>query len=220
MYVAPTHSVDSCAETRWFAVKVRSRCEDAIADVLRGKLYEVLAPSYTELRRYSDRVRKVRCALFPGYVFVAMDPEKMLRLVSTEGVSYVVRTGTGVEPLSAEEIRAIKALCRMGAEQSQSCKPCAYLRIGQRVRIEVGPLAGLEGVLVRVRDIERIVVTVESLHSSVSVEIGHTRIRVLDGPLEAGNGEVSRQNYGTGLLRPLASQLSHPVREPKLGLHI
>jgi transcription antitermination factor NusG len=200
MSARATYRVGSSPETRWYAVKVRARCEEAIASVLRDKQYEVLTPTFTELREYSDRVRKVRSALFPGYLFVAMNPEKMLHLVSTDGVQYVVRNGTGIQPVYDEEIRIVKALCQMDGQQSQTRRPCAYLRIGQRVRIEGGPLAGLEGILVRVRDVERIVVTVESLHSSVSVEIGHTRIRVLSGSVETSS-----------LPGPQLSKLSSPI---------
>jgi transcription antitermination factor NusG len=181
--------------TRWFAVKVRVRCEEKIASALRDKQYEVLSPSFTELRQYSDRVRKVQCALFSGYIFVAMDPDKMVPVLSTDGVQYVVRAGSGVQPLSKDEVRTVKALCQMDAQQSQTCVPCDYLKVGQRVRIEVGPLAGLEGVLLRVRDVDRVVVTVESLHSSVSVEIGHTRIRVLDDLTETNAGKLPETPY-------------------------
>ncbi len=185
-----------------YAVKVRARCEDAIASSLRGKDYEVLTPSYIEQRRYSDRIRKVPCALFPGYIFVCMEAANILPLLTTPGVGYVVGTASRLSPLSDEETEIIKALCRMSVEQRKTCEPCAYLRVGQRVRIEVGPLAGLEGVLVRVRNIERVVVTVESLHSSVSIEVSHSDIRVLDGsfdvsPSDALSKSEHRRSPGT-----------------------
>ena len=181
------YATNPVLKTRWFAVKVRSRCEEAIASALRDKQFEVLNPSSTELRQYSDRVRKVCCALFPGYVFVALKAEELLPLVSTEGVHYVVRSGSSIQPLSDHEVSTVRFLCQMDAQQSQSCRPCAYLQVGQKVRIEVGPLAGLEGVLVRARDVDRVVVTVESLHSSVSIEIGHTQISLLESPVETIN---------------------------------
>jgi transcription antitermination factor NusG len=195
-----THISDLVAGLPCYAVRVRTRCEDAVANNLRGKDYEVLTPSYIAQRRYSDRIRKVPCALFPGYVFVRMEAANMLPLVTTPGVSYVLGTGSRLSPLSDEETRTIEALCRMDADQSKACLPCAYLRVGQRVRIEVGPLAGLEGVLVRVRNIQRVVVTVESLRSSVSIEVGHSDIRVLDALSDAlpsnafGKGEYRRSS--------------------------
>lgn len=170
----------------FYAVKVRSRAEETVAQALRNKKYEVLLPSYTVLRRYSDRLRKASCALFPGYVFVRMDPEHMLNLVSTDGVKYVVRSASGLFSLSEDETKTIEALCRVQVESSLA--PCAYLRVGQKVRIEAGPLAGLEGVLTRVRNVQRIIVNVETLNSAVSIEIGHARIK----PLEPASHFVCR----------------------------
>jgi transcription antitermination factor NusG len=192
--------------TQWFAVKVRARSEETIASTLRDKHCEVLSPSFTELRQYSDRVRKVQCALFSGYIFVAADPDKMLPILSTEGVQYVVRSGSGVQSLSESEIRTVKALCQKDAQESQVCMPCDYLKVGQRVRIEAGPFVGLEGILVRVRDVERVVVTVESLHSSVSVEIGHTTIRALDDSTETNNGKPLDDSYDRDSRVPQVSQ--------------
>ena len=183
---APASYLELCC----YAVKVRSRGEESVANSLRDRGYEVLAPTYTELRAYSDRTRKVSCALFPGYVFVRMDPAHMLRLISTDGVSYVVRSGRGIEPLTADETRSIEALCRM--EKTRPCEPCNFLAVGQRVVVEAGPLAGLEGVLVRVSGVERVVVAIESLHRSVSVEIGHDRVRpVAPSDLLAGSAARS-----------------------------
>ena len=171
----------------FFAVKVRSKGEENVASALRNKRYTVLSPTYVEIRRYSDRTRRVSCSLFPGYLFVQINPSRFLDVVSTDGVSYVVRTGTELEPLSESEVRAIELLCSVGKDETQSLAPCDYLRIGQRVRIEAGPLAGLEGVLMRTKDKDRVVVTVESLHSSISVEVGSHRISVLTEPMTPDN---------------------------------
>jgi transcription antitermination factor NusG len=159
-----------------FAVRVRTRGEELVANLLRQKNFQVFAPTFTELRRYSDRVCRVTSALFPGYIFVRMESRDLRRLLSTNGVSYVVRNGEAAGSLSCHETRAIEALCR----GSESREPCGYLRVGQRVRIESGPFIGVEGVLVKVRDVGRVVITVDSLCSSVSVQIGPNRIRLLD----------------------------------------
>jgi len=107
----------------------------------------------------------------------------MLPVLSTPGVSYVVRRGGSFEPLALEEVAVIHALSRMDARQSESCEPCDYFTLGQRVKIKHGPFAGVEGVLVRVRNKERVVLSVDSLHSSVSVEIEHDYLQLL-GPSE------------------------------------
>lgn len=46
-----------------------------------------------------------------------------------------------------------------------------YTQIGQKVRIANGPLASLRGVVMRVKDSWRVVVSVEALTCSVAIEV-------------------------------------------------
>jgi transcription antitermination factor NusG len=158
-----------------FAVKVRTRGEEVVTNKLRQKGFDVLAPTFTELRRYSDRTCRIVSSLFPGYIFVRMEIQSQLRLLTTDGVSYLVRSGTGCSPLPYYETLAIEALC----SESRVCEPCPYLRIGQRVRVESGPFIGVEGVLIRAQNSRRLVISVEALRSSVSIEVGADMVRVV-----------------------------------------
>jgi transcription antitermination factor NusG len=166
-------NVGSHAECYPFSVRVRG--EESVARTLREKGYEVLLPTYIEKRRYSDRVRKVNCALFPGYVFAYTTMDAMMGILSTPGANYVVRSGTRITSLSAEDELTVRALC-LGNVQ---CEPCNDLQIGLRVLIETGPLAGLTGTLAKVRNNERVIISVESVQRSIMVEIGRASLRVL-----------------------------------------
>jgi len=92
-----------------FAVKVRTRGEEVVTNKLRQKGFDVLAPTFTELRRYSDRTCRIVSSLFPGYIFVRMEIQSQLLLLTTDGVSYLVRSGTGCSPLPYYETLAIEA---------------------------------------------------------------------------------------------------------------
>jgi transcription antitermination factor NusG len=71
------------------------------------------------------------------------------------------------------EIEAIRAMIASG----RGVMPWPVLRLGQRVRIEAGPLHGVEGILVREKSIYRVVVSVELLNRGVAVEIDREEIR-------------------------------------------
>jgi transcription antitermination factor NusG len=58
-------------------------------------------------------------------------------------------------------------------------QPWPYLTAGDRVRLEDGPLAGIEGILLREKTQCRVVVSVELLQRSVAVEIGRESVVVL-----------------------------------------
>jgi transcription antitermination factor NusG len=156
-----------------YAVKVRSRMEESISDALRNKGFEVMSPTYVDRRRYSDRVKVVNRALFPGYVFVRTDMKELLPLFSTAWVSYIVKSGNSPQPLPAREVAALESLCRV----DEDCAPCEPLSIGQRVVIESGPLQGLEGILARIGNKDRLVITIDSIFSSVSVDLRDTAVR-------------------------------------------
>lgn len=69
-------------------------------------------------------------------------------------------------PIADAEIEAIRAA--LGSGQKTELYP--YLREGQKIRVEKGPLRGLEGVLIKRRD-WRIVISIHLLRRSVAVEI-------------------------------------------------
>jgi transcription antitermination factor NusG len=57
--------------------------------------------------------------------------------------------------------------------------PWPFLSTGQRVLIEKGPLAGVEGLLVSIKKIFRLVVSVNMLQRSISVEVDREAVRPL-----------------------------------------
>lgn len=157
----------------WFAVKVRARSEDLAAQFLRAKGYDCLLPTYPERRRYSDRLKEVQAPLFPGYVFCHFDPLCKLPIITTPMVHEVVSFGRTPCPVAEEEVLAIEQII----SSRSLAKPWPYLRAGQKVRIEEGPLKGVEGLLVSERGRNRLVVSVHLLQRSLAVEIERYSVR-------------------------------------------
>jgi len=155
----------------WYALRVKPRCEKAVADALGGKGYEEFLPLHRERRRWSDRVVSVELPLFPGYVFCRFDAQRRLSILTTPGVLFVVSAGKLPVPVDDQEVAALRILV---ASQLQ-LEPWPYLHVGQRIQIVGGPLAGAEGILLSVRKQQRhenrLVVSVTLLQRSVAVEI-------------------------------------------------
>lgn len=152
---------------RWYALHVQSRHERVVSTIAKGKGYEEFLPVYQSRRRWSDRFKSVECALFPGYVFCRLDPRYRLPLLTIPGVLRFVGVGNAPAPIDDEEIAAIRATTSSGLQ----AEPWPFLAAGQRVRLQEGPLAGMEGLLVEVRKRYRVVVSVTLLQRSVAVEI-------------------------------------------------
>ena len=151
----------------WFALRVRSRYENTVATILGGKGYEWFLPLYKSRRRWSDRIKEIELPLFPGYVFCRFDLQHRLPILTTPGVVTVVGIGKRPVPIDDAEIAAIQAALRSGL----STRPWPFLEIGQRVRVEYGPLCGLEGILLDFKGHHRLILSVILLQRSVAVEV-------------------------------------------------
>ncbi len=151
----------------WFALTVQPNHEQHARLALRNQGFETYLPVYKTRRRWSDRIREAEAVLFPGYLFCRFEMTDKLRVLRSAGVASIVGIGKQPVQVDEEEISAIRGLISTGG----SIAPWPYLRIGQNVVIEHGPLAQLRGVILRVKDTWRVVVSVEALGCSVSVEV-------------------------------------------------
>jgi len=167
---------------RWFALCVKAGHEKIVATIAHNKGFEEFLPLHQSRRRWSDRIKSIEVPLFPGYVFCRLDPERRLPLLTIPGVMHLVGIGKIPAPIEDAEIETIQMALREGL----FAEPWPFLEIGQRVRLESGPLAGLEGLLIKVRDQHRIVVSVSLLRRSVAVEIERDWVEPLDKQLTAG----------------------------------
>jgi transcription antitermination factor NusG len=154
-------------QERWYAIRVKSNRESVVATALRGKGFDQFLPTYVARRQWSDRVMETEVPLFKGYVFGHLDIEKKLRVLTIPGVIELVGVGKAPQPVEDSEIEALQIIARNGLPAA----PWPFLRAGQRVRIERGPLKDVEGILIEVKNRFRLVVSVSLLQRSVAVEV-------------------------------------------------
>ena len=167
-------------KSAWYAVQVRSRHEDVVARHLRVRSLEAFLPLYRQRHRWSDRFKEVVLPLFPGYVFCQLNPLNRLPVLSVPGVVQIVGAGRILLPIDQSEIDAIQAAVQSG----RPTKPSPFLGIGQKVRIEDGPLFGIEGILLGFGRHQRLVLSISLLQRSIAVEIDGDSVRAmsLNGP--------------------------------------
>lgn len=162
-------------ELAWYAIHVKSRQEKRIADSLSRKGFEIFLPTQKARRLWSDRVKEIEVALFPTYVFARFDPRDRLPIVTTPSVFAIVGDGASLVPVPDHQIESVRRLSASG----QIVHPCPFLKVGQKVLIERGSLAGVQGILTRIRNTWRVVVSVDLVQQSVSVEVDRELLRVL-----------------------------------------
>jgi transcription antitermination factor NusG len=160
---------------KWYAVRVRSQHEDMVARHLRVRGLESFLPLYRQRHRWSDRLKEIDIPLFPGYVFCQFSSSNRLPVLTVPGVVQIVGFGKNPVPVDDSEIAALQAAVKSGLP----AQPWPFLDVGDKVRIEDGPLFGVEGILVGLRGQHRVVISITLLQRSVAVEIDRTWARAL-----------------------------------------
>jgi transcription antitermination factor NusG len=151
----------------WYAVTVKHQHERSIEAALRWKELDTLVPLYRSLRRWSDRTAELDLPLFAGYVLCRFELGDRARVLNTPGVRRLVGFGGIPAPIEDGEIGWIQAV----AASRLPMGPWPFLKPGDRVRVERGPLRGVEGTLLREKDGLRLVVGIELLNRALAVEL-------------------------------------------------
>src|SRR5258708_11088511 len=127
-------------------------------------------------------IKEVSVPLFPGYLFVREELKRWLAILTTPGVSSIVSCGDQPAAIPFSEIEGIKRV----VETTLRVEPHPFLKTGDRVRVKYGPIAGVEGILLRQKNVARLVLSVEMLGKSAAVEVDATDVeRIPAGALSA-----------------------------------
>jgi transcription antitermination factor NusG len=157
-------------------VRVRRDREFNVADLLRYKGYDVFLPQYRCLRRAARQLKECDAALFPGYLFCSIRPGVAGGVLTTPGVMAFVSNGRTPVEMDPAEIRSLHLAV------SKCCvQPWPFVSSGQRIRIDRGALEGLEGIVIRVKNQYRLVISVTMLQRSAVIEIDSHMVTPLDG---------------------------------------
>jgi transcription antitermination factor NusG len=156
----------------WYAAYTRANHEKRVAEQLSACAVERFLPLYASVRRWKDRRVELQLPLFPGYVFVRIALRDRLQVLEIPSVARLVGFNGTPTPLPEGEIEALKA----GLEGGVRAMPHPYLKVGRRVRVRSGPLAGMAGILVRHKGRFRVVISVEAIQRSVAVEMDATEL--------------------------------------------
>src|SRR5438093_1040403 len=150
----------------WFALRVRPKHEKTAAFNLVRQGFEEYVPLHRVRRRWSDRIKELDAVLFPGYIFCRFSSHQRLRVLNSPGVESIVGCGKKDVPVDDAEIGAVRLLIASG----RPLAPWPYLRIGQNVAIESGPVDGLRGGVLRDAETGRVVGSIQALDRSIAVE--------------------------------------------------
>jgi len=154
-------------ESHWYAAYTSPRHEKKVAQQMEGSRIQCFLPLYRSVRRWKDRRKQLDLPLFPGYIFARFALRDRLQVLQLPGVVQLVGFSGKPAPLPDAEIESL----RNGLTGNLRVEPHPYLQVGKRVRVHSGPMAGLEGILIRRKEKFRVVLSIHLIQRSVAVEV-------------------------------------------------
>ena len=162
-------------QKKWIAVYTKPRHEKTVENELLKKGFEIYLPILKERRKWSDRKKWVEFPLFRSYIFVRTEIKNSLFVLQTMGVVKVIKFGGEIAVIQNDSIRAIKLMIEGGYMP----EAIDYFVKGETVEVKSGPLKGLIGEVTRVDNSDRLLVRIDAIQHSVSVQIDRGYLKSL-----------------------------------------
>jgi transcription antitermination factor NusG len=162
-------------EQHWYAVYTCVNQEKRVASEIAARGVEHFLPVYRSVRRWKDRRVTLELPLFPGYLFTRLALRDRLRILTIRNVVRFVGFAGQAAALPEEEMNRLRA----GLSGDVLAEPHPFLTVGRRVRVRSGPLAGVQGFLLRRKGKARFVVSVELIMRSMAVEMDEADLEAM-----------------------------------------
>jgi transcription elongation factor/antiterminator RfaH len=151
----------------WYAIYTRPRHEKKVDVQLKDKDIETFLPLITRKRQWKDRKKNVEMPLFSSYLFVNFEYKYRFDILETDGVVKIVNFNGVPAVVPDWQIESLRQMLTFPkAIQLES-----YIQPGEIVEVTEGPMRGMKGTVVNRKNSNRLVLTIEGIMQSVSVEV-------------------------------------------------
>lgn len=169
-----SETISTCLENdrwnslSWYVLYTKGRHEKLVDRELQKKRIETFLPLRKITRRWSDRRKIITEPLFKSYLFVHFPWKDRWNVLNTTGVvRFVGSSFSDPACIPEQELFAIQRF----VENDIQIDPFPYLKQGERVYIRSGPFKGVEGFIIRKDKHSRLVISLNLLMQSISIEI-------------------------------------------------
>lgn len=157
-------------DRKWYVLYTMPQHEKKIAIYLTKQGIEYYLPLIKRKRKWSDRIKIIDFPLFPGYIFLYISyTGEHLRALQYPGALAFVRKKGAPADIAEETINSLKIMVERSkdvrSEIDDNFPP------GQEVQVRFGPLKGVTGVVVRIKNKSRLYIRVPLLNRMVSAEV-------------------------------------------------
>ena len=159
----------------WVAIYTKPRHEKTVAFELQKKGHEIYLPLLRVRKKWSDRKKWVEFPLFKSYLFARTFKKDITSLVSTPGLVRVIKFGEKIAIVEDSSIDSIRLMLNGGYNPTST----DYFIKGDPVLVESGPLKGLTGEVIRIDNHNRLLVRIDAIKHSISIDIDRRLLKSL-----------------------------------------
>jgi transcriptional antiterminator RfaH len=149
----------------WFVAHTKARNEKAFAWDLLHQQIQYFLPMSERITFSGGRKRRLLLPIFSSYIFFCGDAHSRQAALATDRLCQVITV--------KEQAKLIEDLSAIERILSGEVKldPYPFAVVGQQVRISRGPFEGIRGTVVRRDNVNRLVLSIDVLGQSASMEI-------------------------------------------------
>jgi transcription antitermination factor NusG len=151
------------------------QAEQSVVKHLSAFDVESFLPTFEATHVWKNRQRKTFTKpLFPCYVFVHVTRMERPRIFRSPDVIRIVGGMNGPIPIPSEEIERLRTVA-----SRNSLEPFPEIVLGTKVRVQSGPMRGIEGTLVRRKSSLKLVISIGIINQHAALEINADEIEVI-----------------------------------------
>jgi transcription antitermination factor NusG len=153
----------------WCPAYCRPRTEKVVADYCERHGIPCYLPLLRRRKRYQRRTVETHLPMFPGYVFVQLDPDTRTTFLECHRIVHIVNVDENQERILVAELTELQHL--EAAQEEVDLEVMPDIKPGMQITITDGPLKGTTGVVEKRKGRTRVTVNVEMLGRSVVAEM-------------------------------------------------
>ncbi|PJZ71046.1 transcription antiterminator [Leptospira perolatii] len=159
------------SEKSWYAVYTLPRSEKKLAAQLEKKGIITFLPTIPIRRKWSDRMKTIEEPIFASYLFVRIDLNKeKIAVLQTSGAHHFLSIGGEIKQIPDEDIDLVQIFVREYPDRVK-IELEELIAPGNKVLIAKGPFAGHRAKVLRKGNMTKVVVSIEGIQGSVSIEL-------------------------------------------------
>ncbi len=166
----------SISEKRWFAVKVKYKCEKLVCERLIRQGIDAYVPILETVKEYTHKRKIVSKPIIHSFVFVRILESEYVSVLKTLHVYSFLKIGNSLICIPQEEMNLLKHV--VGEFQDVFVEERNF-DVGQPVEIVHGNLTGLTGKLIEKKNKNEFIVEIPSLGLQLRIELNKVFLRPL-----------------------------------------